>query len=328
MSKITDDGEIDYSSDDNEVYNKRKNDLAELELQAEIAAYNAETARSNAAAAESSRESTRQKNRTRIFVAVIKLVGVIFTAIVALFPVNSPGEPYKPVIVALAVAISGSNVDLTSENNELTPTLNVVETSVVQTLTSIAPTLVIVEPTTRIVTVLPGLPTETAVPTATATPTSTSLPPSPTPSPVLIDTIEVSGSSNTGVEFTAPQTGRYFFRFNSGGYCTHGTNPGFPTCLPTVWLFQSGIDLWEDDGRTLNQNNASRIIAPVSDCGAGRGAYCNTIAEAEAQGRNSGEVRMNLEGGSTWVLIGVDHREAYLDNPGTVFIDVFYQPEQ
>lgn len=163
--------------------------------------------------------------------------------------------------------------------------------------------------------------------TVTYTPTSTTIPPSPSASPVLIDTIEVLGSSNTGTEFTAPQTGRYSLKFNSGGYCTHGANPGFPTCLPTIWIFERGADLWEDDGRTLNQNNASRIIAPVSDCGAGRGAYCNTIDDAELQGLNSSEVRMNLVAGSVWILIGVDHREAYLDNPGTVFIDLFYQPE-
>ena len=319
MPNITDDGELDYS--DEEHYDKPKNDLKALELQAKIAQSNAQT--------------SKQKSRTQIIVAIIGLIGVIFAAIVPVVSLPSSSSDERQSIVGALFFLVFDERDRVIEptptadppevaveatQTAIASTPNIVETSVAETLTAIATSA----------TIGPGpSPSYTSTSSATATnvPTNTAILPSPTPPPVLINTIEVLGSSNTGAEFTAPQTGRYFFRFDSGGYCTHGTNPGFPTCLPTVWLFQSGVDLWEDDGRTLNQNNASRIIAPVSDCGAGRGAYCNTIEEAEAQGRNSGEVRMNLEAGSTWILIGVDHREAYLDNPGTVFIDVFHQPE-
>jgi hypothetical protein len=177
----------------------------------------------------------------------------------------------------------------------------------------------------------PRVVTATPMPQFTSAPviaSPTSIPSSPTiPSPIFIDTIEVLGSSNTGADFIVPNTGRYTFKFKSGGYCTYATDPGFATCLPTIWIFEGNVDFWQDDGRSLNQNAASRVIASISDCQAGNKAYCRTIADAEIQGRNSGEVRMNLTQGSKITLIGVDHREAYLDNPGQVLIDVYYLPE-
>jgi hypothetical protein len=309
MTNFTDDGEIDYPEE------KQKND----DVQIRIAQLNAET-------------ELKKSRMTQVGVIVAALIALVG----ALFPTNSADEPYTPVAVAFAVAISGgaeqtptpNPVEVVVASPEASITPNAVETSVSETLTAIvtsstiSPTITL-EPS--VTSTLPPIATDAA--TATGSSTNTPRPPSSTPSPVLIETIEVLGNSNTGAQFTVPQTGRYAFRFNSGGYCTYGADPGFANYLPTIWVFENTNNFWEDDGRTLNQNIASRIIAPVSDCGAGNNAYCNTIEDAEVWGLRSSEVRMNLTEGTTLTLIGVDHREAYIDNPGQVLIDILLLPD-
>lgn len=268
--------------------------------------------------------------RVRIIVALIALFGVIITA---LFPTNPPESPYTPVIVRI-VQILFNNSE-TPDDPPLTATASptspyvLTETAISLTLTKI---FCVTPPSTLFPTDLPtDLPptatlTNTVPPpilTLTIAPSPTAI--LPTPSSTFLNTIEVSGSSNSGASFTVQQTGRYTFSFKEGGYCTYGSNPGFATCLPTIWIFEGDV-VWEADGRTLNQNAASRIISPISDCGAGNGAYCNTIEDAEQWGLQSNPVNLNLTAGTTLTFIGVDHREAYLDNPGEVFIDVFYTP--
>jgi hypothetical protein len=212
---------------------------------------------------------------------------------------------------------------------------NIAETMIAETMTSapplppimltITPNILQPSPTNVMATATPGQIQPTAI-AIIETPRVQDLPPTAI-SPVLIDTIEILGNSNTGEQFLVPKTGKYSFKFNSGGYCTYATDPGFATCLPTIWIFEGDAEMWQDDGRSLNQDTASRVIAPLSDCQAGRNAYCRTIEDSDIQGRNSSAVRMNLTEGSMLTLIGVDNREAYADNPGEVLIDVYYLPE-
>lgn len=187
--------------------------------------------------------------------------------------------------------------------------------------------------------IAPPTPDVTLIPpTLYPTPIPPTSLPSPQPSPTSIatftpippsffGTIEVPGASNAGEQFIASQAGTYIFRYKGGGYCVYGTDPGFANCLPTIVMFETGVPLWEDDGRTLNVDFAVRRIAALSNCNAGRGAYCNSISEAESWGLQSSEIRLRMSQGMSVTLIGIDHREAYSDNPGQVFIDVYYVPQ-
>lgn len=115
MTNFTDDGEIEYPEE------KQKNDDAQIR----IAQLNAET--------------ELKKSRMTLF-------GVIFTAlialIVALFPTNSDGDPYTPVAVAIAIAISGGSA-------EPSPTLEVTEV-VPATVTPLIPTEIVITATPQI----------------------------------------------------------------------------------------------------------------------------------------------------------------------------------
>jgi hypothetical protein len=108
MTRLRDDGELDYDDE------KPKNEAFEIErLKAETAL-----------------EIERRRSRNQTLVAIISLIGVVFTAVVALLPTNSPGEPYKPVIVAVAIAIAANNTEPTPVAIASTATPNAVNTTV------------------------------------------------------------------------------------------------------------------------------------------------------------------------------------------------------
>jgi hypothetical protein len=146
-------------------------------------------------------DKKKNKPSDAVTVALISAVASIIVAIIALFPINSSSEPYKPFIVQIVTVISGNNNQQTSPtlvaqppSATLTQGPDIIVTSVSQTLTASAPapdmstaiaeTLTEMAPTpdemsTSVAGTLTAIAEETAlVPTAasTATRISTSTP--------------------------------------------------------------------------------------------------------------------------------------------------------
>lgn len=136
-------------------------------------------------------DAERIRARTQIRVALIALIGVIITALAALFPTHSPNGSYQPVIVALAYAISGNSP---IQNITLTP--NGVGTAVVMTLTAIAPTInTQASPTNILLTTPPTILATTSVDQVTPTLTKILITPTLPPSSAIW-TVDVGGNGH------------------------------------------------------------------------------------------------------------------------------------
>lgn len=146
-----------------------------------------------------------------------------------------------------------------------------------------------------------GLPTATTVPQG--------------PSLQSLGTIRVFGNSNQGVQIQVPRSGVYRFAYQSGAYSTYpvGRAPeDTKTWLTAILVFRGDRAAW--DGTRIKHESAFLRLADTG--------YWSSSEEAErsAQGQY---LEAPLTEGEILTLIGVDHFDAYADNPGQVVIEWF-----
>ena len=164
---------------------------------------------------------------------------------------------------------------------------------------------------------------KTVEPQATAQITTPEIPViTPMPTATSIGTISVPGNSNQGTLFTASRTGRYVFKYVSGAYSTYPLNrtppEGVLTWLADIRGFLNRPVEW--NGRAISENTDFRIVSL---------GYSTTADEAQAKAtKYSVPVSISLAQGDRLLLVAVDHKEAYNDNPGEVVLEVLFAPTQ
>jgi|GEM_PF-4762972 outer membrane murein-binding lipoprotein Lpp len=142
----------------------------------------------------------------------------------------------------------------------------------------------------------------------------------PTPAPVSIGTITVPGNSSEGIRFNVTQTGTYIFKYVSGSYSTYPANKtppaGVMTWLTAVRVFKNRPVAWNGDA--ISEQNDYRIVDY---------AYFPNASEAEAAAQGH-SLTVSLLNGDYLILVGVDGKQYYSDNPGEVVLEVLYTPSQ
>ena len=144
-------------------------------------------------------------------------------------------------------------------------------------------------------------------------PTSTTEPQGP--SIQSLGTIRVFGNTNAGVQIQIPETGIYRFSYRSGAYSTYaiGNSPAdTKTWLTAVFIFRGDKALW--DGTRIMDESLFLRLADMNYWDSAEGA------ESAAQGQY---VEAQVNQGDVLTLIGVDHFDAYADNPGQVIVEWF-----
>lgn len=142
-------------------------------------------------------------------------------------------------------------------------------------------------------------------------PTATTVPQGP--SLQSLGTIRVFGNSNQGVQIQIPGSGVYRFAYRSGAYSTYpiGRAPeNTKTWLTAIIIFRGDRAVW--DGTRIEHESAFLRLADTG--------YWSSSEEAErsAQGQY---LEAPLTEGEILTLIGVDHFDAYADNPGQVVVE-------
>jgi len=140
----------------------------------------------------------------------------------------------------------------------------------------------------------------------------------PTPIPSTIGTIVVPGSSNLGVKFASTASGFYTFRYVSGSYSTYpaGNTPSdIKSWLTAIRIFKN---------RDVEWNGIA--ISDFPDVNLSDFNFNFTAAEAEAKAKGS-STTIQLQEGDYLILVGVDGKPDYSDNPGEVVLEVLYVPE-
>jgi len=142
-------------------------------------------------------------------------------------------------------------------------------------------------------------------------PTSTTPPEGP--HILSLGTIRVFGNSNQGIQIQIPQSGIYRFAYQGGAYATYpigGAPANTKTWLTAVFIYRGDRALW--DGTRIKDESLFLRLADTK--------YWASAEEAEqsAQGQ---QVEAQLSEGDLLTLIGVDHFDAYADNPGQVVVE-------
>ena len=140
----------------------------------------------------------------------------------------------------------------------------------------------------------------------------------PTPTPVSIGTISVPGNSSEGTRFTASQSGLYIFRYVRGAYSTYPTDgipAGQATWLTAVRIFKNRPTEWNGDA-----------ISDLADYRAVDYAYFYSQREVEERAEGQ-SLTLSLLQGDYLILVAVDGRPYYSDNPGEVVFEVLFIPE-
>lgn len=210
---------------------------------------------------------------------------------------NNPLQIALAVIALLGIGVGiGAVITITLLNSPLRPK----EVSVGPVNYEIPTSIPTSQPQTPAIRV--GLPTPTTAPQG--------------PSLQSLGTIRVFGNSNQGVQIQVPRSGIYRFAYRSGSYSTYpaGRAPeNTKTWLTAIIVFRGDRALW--DGTRIKHESA---LLRLADTG-----YWSSADEAErsAQGQY---LETNLTEGEILTLIGVDHFDAYADNPGQVVIEWFF----
>jgi hypothetical protein len=164
--------------------------------------------------------------------------------------------------------------------------------------------------------------TSTITPGEVTTPTASNTPPLPeilpTPIPFTIGTLIVPADTNEGIKFDVPAAGRYYFKYLSGSYSVYPENnipEGTKTWLTAVRIFKNREIEWNDVE-----------ISDSPDLSASDFGYYSTLGEAEARAQGS-TATISLKEGDYLILVAVDGRPYYSDNPGQVVYEVLYTPE-
>jgi hypothetical protein len=130
-----------------------------------------------------------------------------------------------------------------------------------------------------------------------------------------LGTLRLFGNSNQGLQVQIPESGIYRFVYREGSYSTYPVGfapPETDTWLTSVLIFRGDKALW--DGPRIKHERTFLRLADTK--------YWASAEEAEkaAQGQY---VEAQLNQGDILTLIGVDHFDAYTDNPGQVIIEWF-----
>ena len=118
-----------------------------------------------------------------------------------------------------------------------------------------------------------------------------------------------------GIRFTAPETGRYIFKYISGAYSIYPINEapnGVKTWLTAIRVFKN---------RDVEWNGVA--ISDLPDARAADYAYSDNAAEAEVKAMGNTTV-LSLQKDDYIILVAVDERTYYSDNPGEVIFEVQY----
>ncbi|MCL4271556.1 MAG: hypothetical protein KJZ72_18505 [Anaerolineales bacterium] len=142
----------------------------------------------------------------------------------------------------------------------------------------------------------------------------------PTPAPVSIGYISVSGNSSEGTKFTATQAGIYTFKYISGSYSTYPASKTPPAGILT-WL--TAIRVFKN--RPVEWNGIA--ISSSSDYRAVDYAYYASASEVENIAKGS-VLSISLLQGDYLIFVAVDELPYYSDNPGEVVFEVLYTPNQ
>jgi len=140
-----------------------------------------------------------------------------------------------------------------------------------------------------------------------------------TPALRSIGTLIVPANSNEGIKFTAPESGQYIFKYSAGAYSTYPLESipgGTPTWLTAVRIFKNRPVEWNGDA-----------ISNSPDISAVDFGYSSSSSEAEAKVQGQ-EAVVSLMQGDYLILVGVDGRPYYSDNPGEVIFEVLFTPTQ
>lgn len=145
-------------------------------------------------------------------------------------------------------------------------------------------------------------------------PTNTSQPSGPSLESLGI--IQIFGNSNQGTQIQIPKTGVYRFAYLSGSYATYPINsepPDTKTWLTAVLVFDGNRAIW--DGRTIRSTDALLKLFDTK--------YWESSDEAENSARGQ-YLEYQFGEGSILTLIAVDHLDSYNDNPGQVFVELYF----
>ena len=136
----------------------------------------------------------------------------------------------------------------------------------------------------------------------------------PTSTPVSIGTISVQGNLGTGTPFIANKSGLYIFKYVSGAYSTHSED-NVPVGLKT---WQTSTRIYVNRPVSWNQNNIGDPDYHFISFG-----EFSSKDEAVASAIGS-ELMISLLQDESIVLVAVDTKADYLDNPGEVVLEVLY----
>ena len=148
---------------------------------------------------------------------------------------------------------------------------------------------------------IPGIPTATSEPKG--------------PDLQSLGTLRIFGNSSQGLQVEIPESGIYRFAYRSGAYSTYPVGfapPETDTWLTSVLIFRSDKAEWE--GVRIRHERAFLRLADT------RYWASAEAAERAAQGQY---VEAQFNQGDVLTLIGVDHIDAYGDNPGQVIVEWF-----
>ncbi|MEA2573471.1 MAG: hypothetical protein QOH93_769 [Chloroflexia bacterium] len=139
--------------------------------------------------------------------------------------------------------------------------------------------------------------------------------------PAWITDLHILGSDDQGVEFKAPMSGTYIFRYVQGSYSTYpkdGATLGINPWRTAVFVYKNGRVLW--NGEHINGEAAFLRLAEAGDFPTQR------EVEEAIQQRNK-DSQTSLNAGDKLTFIAVDGQTDYTDNPGEVVIAVLHIPE-
>jgi len=145
-------------------------------------------------------------------------------------------------------------------------------------------------------------------------PTSTSQPLGPRLESLGV--VQVFGNSNQGTQIQISKTGIYRFSYNSGAYAVYPISEegsGSKIWLTSVLVFEGNRALW--DGRTIRDRDALLKLFDTK--------YWDK-AENAGNSAKGQYLEIQLAEGTILTLVAVDHLDSYNDNPGQVFVDIYF----
>jgi hypothetical protein len=264
-----------------------------------------------------------------LVIAVLVVVVIILlrpsapTQVMAVTPMPNVVQPTQ--IARAGIAPSPTTIPLVTPSQVLaTSTSLPMSTRIPPTLTPM-PTSTLVPPTPTPIppTATPVPPTSTPIPTNTPVPTNIPLPtqaPAPTnpPSVVKTQTINLLGSQEGGLRFSAPSNGTYSVQVTYGAFSSWPANGPWRTIIhiyknrPIEW----GWRAWGD----------KRFNEPVNpDYPMGSFQDWPSEQQAASTARSISSLEIPIAAGDQLIFVYVDERGAYPGNRGSASIVISWR---